>query len=77
MAIKCRRPRRPRLWQSEKTMRDRRGGRARPRQQDFVRGVRQDRMSGRVTMSGHARKSIAAIARRVATMPIMTTIKQA
>ena len=77
MAIKCRRPRRPRLWQSEKTMRDRRGGRARPRQQDFVRGVRQDRMSGRVTMSGHARKSIVAIVRRVATMLIMTTIKQA
>ena len=58
-------------------MRDRRGGRARPRQQDFVRGVRQDRMSGRVTMSGHARKSIVAIVRRVATMLIMTTIKQA
>ena len=58
-------------------MRDRRGGRARPRQRDFVRGVRQDRMSGRVTMSGHARKSIVAIVRRVATMLIMTTIKQA
>lgn len=57
-------------------MRDHRGGRARPRQRDFVRGVHQDRMNGRVTMSGHARKRIAAIGRRVATMPTMTTIKQ-